>query len=360
MNGKKWIRTWFIIIIIITPTAGVFNYLIDPYGLNSNKNKFDDHLTSINKPNITKLKINLQADYYLIGTSRVKRVNPVIIENYFLDKQVYNINISGATFRENSMLAHKVIGNGNNIIYGFDAFSLNKNRLKQDKLNVLTNRYETYQKKIESNTIYSEFLSFDFLIMSMKDVVKRFLGVNLNQFTISENTRDYNTTLENVEEKLDLSRQEKVGPYTNFETVSEIDIIKLAKIATKDDIFIIYPKYFYYYKSFQKYQNIEEQYFTAIKTLVKNTEAKVWSFYQINSITTNEKNFDNNAWHFKPKIANLVFGKIYNDTSMTIPNNFGVLLTKDNIDEHLENLKEQIKKYDLDKTKHQHKYNSND
>jgi hypothetical protein len=82
--------------------------------------------------------------------------------------------------------------------------------------------------------------------MSMKDVVKRFLGINLKQITISENTKDRNTTLENVEKRFNLSRQEKAELYTNFETVSEIDIIRLAKITTKDDIFIIYPKHFYY------------------------------------------------------------------------------------------------------------------
>ena len=347
MNSKKWIKAWAITIIIIIPIVGGFNYLIDPYGLNSNKNKFDEFLVLINKPKITKLKINLQADYYLIGTSRVMRVNPNLIEKYLSHKFVYNINISGATFRENSMLAHKVIANGNNIIYGLDAFSLNKNRFTQDKIK---NRYETFKKAIESNTIYSEFLSIDFLIMSIKDLVKRFFGKNLNQFTITENAKDCNTTLEIVEKQLDLSRQTKAGAYTNFETVSKIDIIELAKIATKDDIFIIYPKHFYYYKAFQKYQNIEKQYFEAIKILVKNTEAKVWSFYQINTITTNEKNFDNAGWHFKPKIANLIFGKIYNDASITIPNNFGTLLTIDNIDEHLNTITEQIKNYDLNTT----------
>jgi len=83
--------------------------------------------------------------------------------------------------------------------------------------------------------------------------------------------------------------------------------------------------------------------------MIKNTEAKVWSFYQINTITTNEKNFDEDGWHFKPKISDLVFAKIFDDKSVVIPNNFGVLLTKDNIDVHLENLKEQIQSYDLDK-----------
>ena len=42
--------------------------------------------------------------------------------------------------------------------------------------------------------------------------------------------------------------------------------------------------------------------------------------------------------------------KIFNDKSVEVPEDFGVLVTKDNIDEHLENLRKQIKEYDLNKS----------
>ena len=41
--------------------------------------------------------------------------------------------------------------------------------------------------------------------------------------------------------------------------------------------------------------------------------------------------------------------KIFNDKSVEVPKDFGVLVTKDNIDKHLENLRKQIKEYDLNK-----------
>ena len=40
---------------------------------------------------------------------------------------------------------------------------------------------------------------------------------------------------------------------------------------------------------------------------------------------------------------------IPNVENKNIPEDFGVLLTKDNIDEHLENLRNQIEEYDLNK-----------
>ena len=139
--------------------------------------------------------------------------------------------------------------------------------------------------------------------------------------------------------------------YTNFETVSEKDIILLAKLAKEEDIFIIYPKHYYHYLLFQKYQNIEDKYFRAIEVLVNNTKSKVWSFHQINSITKNEIFFDENGWHFKPKIADMIFARIYNNDKKIINSkDFGVLLTKDNIKKNINNISSQIKSYNFNKT----------
>ena len=117
--------------------------------------------------------------------------------------------------------------------------------------------------------------------MSFKDIVKRISVEKYDKLTVFENSKDTNTTLNGVEKHLDLANNGTEKNYTNFETVSEKDIILLAK---EEDIFIIYPKHYYHYLLFQKYQNIEDKYFRAIEVLVNNTKSKVWSFYQINSI----------------------------------------------------------------------------
>ena len=131
MKSTKWTKIFFGLSLIGVLFVGGFNYIVDAYGLNSNKNKYINNLTTINNPSVTNLKIKFKADYYLIGTSRVMRIDPNLIEKYLNNKRVYNINISGATFKENSMLAFKLKEQNLNFIYGFDAFSLNKNRLEQ-------------------------------------------------------------------------------------------------------------------------------------------------------------------------------------------------------------------------------------
>lgn len=347
MRSKKFIRLGFVVFVFVIILVGATNYIVDPYGFISNKNKFDSDLTTINKPSVTNIKIKLNADYYLIGTSRAMRINPNLVEKYLLDKKVFNINISGATFKENSMLANIVYENNSSFIYGFDAFSLNKNRLKESEL---VERYKSYKDELNSNFILKNYFNIDFFSTSLKFVLNKIFAKDINAGHILENTKNYKVTLKGIDEHLGLSNQKTKKIYTNFEIVNDSEIIGLAQITTSNDIFIIYPKHFYHYVLFQKYQNIEAKYFHAIELIVKNTDAKVWSFYGINTITLNENNFDENGWHFKPKISDLIFAKIFNDKSVNVPDDFGVLVTKQNIDEHLQNLRKQIKNYDLNKT----------
>ncbi|PRM89590.1 hypothetical protein CJ671_06660 [Aliarcobacter cryaerophilus] len=343
MKSTKWIKIFFGLSLVGALVIGGFNWVVDPYGLITSKNKFDNNLGITSNPSITKLKIDLKADYYLIGTSRVIRVNPNLIEKYLIDKKVYNINISGATFEENTMLANIVHKNSSNFIYGFDAFTLNKNSHSEE-------RFKTYKNELENEFSYFSYFNIDFLTTSLYHIIKKTLNINFNKGFILENEKNYIATFQGIEKHLNLSNlgTKKTG-YTNYEIPNEIDILELSKNTTSDDIFIIYPKHFYHYILFQKYQDIEQKYFEAIKLLVNNTNAKVWSFYGINKITLDDKNFDENGWHFKPKISNLIFAKIFNDKSVEIPEDFGVLVTKDNIDEHLENLRKQIEEYDLNK-----------
>ena len=346
MKSTKWIKIFFGLSFFLAILICGVNYIVDAYGLNSNKDKFVNNLTTINKPSVTNLKIKLKADYYLIGTSRVMRIDPNLIEKYLKNKKVYNINISGATFKENSMLASKLKEQNLNFIYGFDAFSLNKNRLEQKDL---INRYDSFKNAINEDININTYLSSDYFLLNLKDILKKILKIDLYKYFILEDNKVCKVTFDGVEEHLDLSNKGNKKSYTNFELVKDDEIVKLVKNTNEKDIFIIYPKHFYHYVLFQKYQNIEEKYFKAIKLLVNNTNAQVWSFYGINEITLDEYNFDENGWHFKPKISNLIFARIFNDKSVEVPEDFGVLVTKDNIDEHLENLRKQIKEYDLNK-----------
>ena len=126
--------------------------------------------------------------------------------------------------------------------------------------------------------------------------------------------------------------------FSNFDSYPDESIIQLATLATKDDIFIIFPKYFTYYPLFAKYQDIEEKYFSSIRALVNTTDARVWSFYGGNNITEDENNFIDNGWHFKPHVSNIIFQEVLGDNPKDLNNQNGFLLTKENLENYLSSI----------------------
>ncbi|HUJ90728.1 MAG TPA: hypothetical protein VLX12_11060, partial [Syntrophorhabdales bacterium] len=72
-----------------------------------------------------------------------------------------------------------------------------------------------------------------------------------------------------------------------------------------------------------------------------STITSFYDFNGLNSITTNNANyFETN--HYRFKVGALIIARIFNDTSVKVPADFGVLVTKENIDEHLTYLRNQV------------------
>jgi hypothetical protein len=328
---KKYTLKMLLSFLIVLFLLILINYLVDPYGYQSRDNKFVKNLTMFNKPNVTNARIHSDGYYYLIGSSRMARVNPIVIER-ITGKKTHNIKIDGATLSENRLLASKVKEQGNFFIYSFDVFSSNKSREKYSEINT---RFNTYLKELESSTLFDKYFNSDITIRSIQHAVKYLRGENLNKQYLEQNSRysdlRYDLSLKNsgVLNNLDKSN------FSNFESYSSEEIVKLAKLGTKDDIFIILPKHTSFYYLFSKYQDIENQYFSAVKKLVHNTKAQVWSYYGLNDITQNENNFIDNGWHFKPKVSNVIFQEVFELRGQIENQAIGVLITKENLNDYL-------------------------
>ena len=67
-----------------------------------------------------------------------------------------------------------------------------------------------------------------------------------------------------------------------------------------------------------------------------------------NTITENKNNYWDSS-HLRKEFTEIVMAKIFNDRSIKVPDDFGILVTKANISKHLEYVKSQIKNYDLGK-----------
>lgn len=344
MKYKRYLQKLLLILSFFVLSIFLLNYFIDPYGYMSRQNKFIKNISMVNNPQVINARINSDGFYYLIGTSRMSRIDPHIIE--ILTKQpTHNIKIDGATLRENYYLAQEIKKRNKNFIYGFDAFSLNITRNNYDEINY---RFELYKNELQNNNRFTNFYNSDITIRSLQHLSKNLQNYPYNKKYIEENEHNFNYNKQSILDHTGIANNTNKKNFSNYKIYDEQDIIALAKLGTYDDIFIIFPKHFYHYQLFQKYQNIEAQYFKAIKLLVTNTNAKVWSFYGYNDITIDKKNFDDNGWHFKPKISELIFKKIFYKEDDKIPKNFGVLLTKSNIDSYLKQIHLQIEDINID------------
>ena len=331
---KRSVQKISVTFLLLISSIIALNYIVDPYGYNSRDGKFIKNLTMFNKPHVTNARINSDGHYYLIGSSRMARVNPQAIEK-ISGKQTHNIKIDGATLPENYNLAFRVKDVGKFFIYSFDTFSANKARESYKEIMI---RNEQYQKVISDNVFFTKFFNSDITLRTLQHLIKILKGEVIDKQYLEENSRFSRFDFDTVLDKSGILNNLSKSNFSNFDVYPDESIIRLATLATKDDIFIIFPKYYSYYPLFAKYQDIEAKYFSSIRALVNNTDAKVWSFYGRNSITEDENNFIDNGWHFKPHVSNIIFQEVLGDNLKDLNNQNGFLLNKENLENYLSSI----------------------
>jgi hypothetical protein len=80
----------------------------------------------------------------------------------------------------------------------------------------------------------------------------------------------------------------------------------------------------------------KDDYLNYLKSIAKITDFYDFSGY--NSITTNNCNYYETS-HYRPHIGELIAGRIFKDKNISIPNDFGTWVTKENVDKYLKNKK---------------------
>jgi hypothetical protein len=332
---KRSVQKIFLFILLVILSIGLFNYLVDPYGYKSRNEKFIKNLTMFNKPHVSVARINSEGEFYLIGSSRMARVSPQIIES-ISGKKTHNVKIDGATLPENLFLARKVKEQDKFFIFSFDAFSSNTTREKYEEIQ---NRTKLYKNEFETTSSFTKYFNSDITLRSIQHLIKYYKKEDFNKQFLDENSRFTGFNLNAALVENGISNNKGKSNFSNFESYSPDLIIQLANLATKDDIFIILPKHHLFYSLFSEYQGIEEKYLNLISLLVSNTDAQVWSFYGENKITKNENNFIDNGWHFKPEVSNIIFNEVLRKNINTKESSSVYLVNKENLEQYLNAIK---------------------
>lgn len=347
MNYKRWNKLFLVSLSLLVSLTILFNFFIDPYSVfNTFKveglNKVKNH--SINSAmskfyNIKKTNINI----VILGTSRSEYLNPNYLIKYYNGK-IYNMSLKNANieiiYRNLKYLIDtkdlKVV------VIGLDLFSFNPAH-KKDKLNK-QDRYNNYYL----NDYKDSLLSFRTLRKSFK--------------TLKDN-------LSNKEHKMDYSTGWETGINTD-RVIKEKGISIIRKMQEKTLRLYATRKINYNNENFKnKYSinnninilnniiklcsnyNVKLHMFISpiseeLTNLIHNrgyTETynywktklseyeNIYDFSGYNSITTDISNYIDGS-HYQAKLGPLIFARIFNDTSVKIPDDFGIRLDKSSID----------------------------
>ena len=369
MNSKKWIKILLILCLFSGGFVGGFNYLVDPQGFNNkilidninNKKISNTSMTTRFKTNIL---VNGKFDAIMLGTSRIGVMDPNIVNKY-LNTNTFNLEYPGSnTIIQNKLF--KYANNYNNIkylIYGIDFMAFNENRIIKNDFKEfydLEKKVDDYEK-ISNLDLY---FNTETLTKSIKLIIKNILNIQETEpiYLYENGMRDYKNYIEDnekgtlkLDKEINLSIKSYFGKndssiYKNYNFSYEylnyfketIDFCKKNNIKVFVYIPPMYSEHFDALNSAGYFDEFE---------LFKKELVKITSFIDFtghNTISTNKNNYWDSS-HLRVELTNQIMAKIFNDTSIDIPSDFGIFVTRDNIDNHLLDLRKQIQYYDLKK-----------
>ena len=371
MNSKKWIKILLIPCILAVGFVGGVNYLVDPQGFNNkvlinniNTKKYSNtSMTTRFKANILE---NGKFDTIMLGTSRIGVMDPNVVNKY-LNSNTFNLEYPGS----NTVIQNKFFKYANHfndvkyLVYGIDFMAFNENRIIKNDFK----EFYDLEKHIDNfNKIpnFDLYFNIETFIKSGNIVIKNILNRQKSEpIYLSENgMRDYRNFIEDNEKgtlKLDEEINNSISSYFSNKATSVYknykfsyeyleyfkDTIKFCK-ENNIKVFVYIPPM--YAKHFDAINSAEyfDEFELFKKELIKITD--YIDFTGHNTISENKNNYWDSS-HLRVEMTEQIMAKIFNDKAVAVPQDFGVLVTKENINEHLENLRKQIKEYDLSKLK---------
>jgi len=349
MNTKRWTKIWFFTFFTIIPIVAIINYMVDPLWMFSHSNKYNSIQKAFNerqqKTNHIYFNGLEKYDALLLGSSRVTYIN----QNDFHGMDLYNYAFNDSApheFGEFIKFAKEVKGKDfKYIILGADFMATETPSIVKSK------HPKTYIDNAKSFAYkYKTLISFDALKESLKNI----------KYSQKGTARVYYDR-QNIKYRTKLSPEKRLEKY-NYN-------MKLRLIHSADGKYIYDKNYIPRLKKL-KADNPNSQFiiFTTpvsanllvsmIRINKRLPEYKRWlnelievfgevhHFMSINSITTNLENYPD-AEHYYPEIATLFANKTTNYENSDIPDDFGIILTKENLDEFIENFEIQVQNYNL-------------
>jgi hypothetical protein len=346
MNGKKWVSFWFAIVATIIPFVVGLNFLIDPlwffahsHKLNTLQIDFDERLQKS-----IKFKYNQDLntiDTLLMGSSRSTYYD----QNKFGNLKVFNFAFSGAyPYEYKYYINYAKLLKGNeftNIILGLDFYGCGKTKEKKDKPDYLSDLTK------KPSYILSNYTSLDATQYSLTNIFRSIIN--------RAGGRSYNRSNVVIADKQDAQKVEKRAKNRSREYWKNLEydenysnILRELKKQNKKSNFIIYttPLSKPFLQVLYGNQKLKGYYFKWIKDMVL-IFGKVYFFTLPNELSENYMIYSKDGDHFYPNATQNISKIISGQKDIK---GFGIIITRDNVDDVLMDLDKQIENYDLNQT----------
>lgn len=355
---SRWIKRFAISAITMIFSLTLFNFVADPngvFGIVSIKG-FNKYKTNSISDRITKFYYarRFKPDSLILGTSRAAFISPFDMGRYTRDR-VFNLAIYASTPYEHYLHLRYMteICTIKHMILGLDFISFGSEV-----------RTETHfkEKRLE-RTVYLEDY-FDSL------------------FTLAAVRSSYNTVRDNIVKK-DIIQDDETGFKFWKRTEGERDKARFAKRSRKVIKYFAkheYPAakerreaiwknlhYLGMIVALAREKNIEYKLYVSptygeLFDLIyavhvgdlyedwKRGLAEISDFYDFtgHNEITDTKRWWGDPSHIVTDGGKLILARIYHDTGVSIPDGFGVLVTKQNVENHIRSLRHSVKEIDLE------------
>ncbi len=361
MNAFKWVKIWLLLGCLI-PLTGIFNYIIDPYGFNK---KILIHNINVVKEDNTPFTIKYKApkvraggwDNLMLGTSRIGLMDSKIVDNY-LGGKTFTLSQPGSAMpiQFDSFRYAVQFNQIKNLIYGIDFMTFNKNL----KLNV---DYIQYKDELQSfghfytHDIYINFTTLKKSLRTLQNNLSE--QPKLNPFYAENGMRNFpNFKQQLANETLDMTVNinkhiqkyfKKDGIYANYEYSPEYMAMfkKIVTYCHKNDINLyvyispVYAEHFYAIKA----AGLKPEFERFKRELIKVTD--FIDFTGISSVTVNKDNFWDSS-HLRKVHTDMIMARLFENDNALSPPDFGIKVTKENIEQHLQKQDSQYQQINLE------------
>lgn len=368
MTNIQWIRINFIIVSMGVFLIASFNYVVDRYALNNMISIEGINTNKISNTNITtRFQISTLSnggyDTLLLGSSRIGVMDPNVVDSYLGGKSFSLAQPRSVTSIHYDLFHYALEFNQiKNVIYGIDFLSFNKN-------NMVNTEYISKEQKIKNKHReynFDVYFSFDSFIKNITFIKHNLFGQQVSKklepaiYDVQNGMRKhvvYIDALKNGTLDLDREIHEHLRQYFS---------------EAKNNIYYNYTfssEYLQYFKKIIRYcqdHNIRlwvymppmlGEHFDAIYAAGYFDEyehyereiAKITDYMDFtgnNTISMNKNNYWDSS-HLREEFTPIVMARIFHDVSISVPDDFGVWVTKENVDAHLDTLKRQVRPYDI-------------